>query len=148
MNEQALIILRCFLWYYKCRPWPANLFSVDVTNKNIFVVYIQHVTSEIYLIVHERKYIDWLVFNANFSTISSISWRQQILLLDWKENTRIILKIFINRHTWPVLDNCIWFSLKMYGLFYFYLETFCDVLVYPYFELPKLGISGWNVVWP
>ena len=127
MNEQTLIILRCFLWYFKCRPWPANLFSGDVTNKNIFVVYIQHVTSEIYLIVHERKYIDWLVLNANFSTISSMSWRQQILLLNWKENTRIILMIFINRHTWPVLDNCIWFSLKMYD---FYLETFCDVLVY------------------
>jgi hypothetical protein len=28
-----------------------------------------------------------------------------------------------------VLDNFIWFSWKMYGLFYFYLQTFCDVLV-------------------
>jgi hypothetical protein len=32
---------------------------------------------------HYRKLIDWLMFNANFSDISVISWREQILLLNY-----------------------------------------------------------------
>ena len=30
-----------------------------------------------------RKLIDWLMFNANFSDISAISWREQMLLLNY-----------------------------------------------------------------
>ena len=45
------------------------------------------------------KQIDWLVFNANFISISAISWREQILY-------------YINLDTYKIIRNktyiCIW----------------------------------------
>jgi hypothetical protein len=67
--------------------------------------------------IKKNKLIDWLVFNANFSSISAISWCEQILFMNLDDKDKIFCysQYFSSKYHLTVAQRCEFDSHTSHG---------------------------------